>query len=197
MAAPRAPKEGVDVVRRALVIAALSAVAILATFVLVLPAGAHNWDFCGNGNTTKFYRSYTYETWPSTWQSEWQTALENARIEFNAAHFTYYKGAGLNWANLNSSDTTLAGDMAIRSWACGGTNLIYDASLYINVPHFQASPHTIGQRQCTVIHEMGHVVGLEHNDITSIENIPHSHRCHYWEIKKLQPHDISDINFRY
>ena len=184
-------------VRRALVIVAFSAIGVLVTFVAAAPAGAHNWDFCGDGNLTKFYRSYTYETWPNTWNSEWQTALGNARVEFNVSHFKYYKGSGLNWANLNSSDTSVAGQTTIRAFTCGGTNLIYDVSLYINVPHFQASPHTIGQRQCTAIHEMGHAVGLDHNDLASIVNIPHSHRCHYWEIKTLQPHDTSDINYRY
>ncbi|MDQ3822931.1 MAG: hypothetical protein M3321_06800 [Actinomycetota bacterium] len=44
---------------------------------------------------------------------------------------------------------------------------------------------------------MGHAVGLDHNSTTSIMHIPHSQRCHSWEIKKLQAHDLSDIDYRY
>lgn len=158
----------------------------------------HNQDWCGNTNLTKYYRSFENITWSNTWSSSWQTAFENARVEFNASQFTWFRGGPpIGWQNLNSSDTTIAGGTIYRRVTCGAPNLIQEADLYVNVPHFQASPHTTGQRHCVAIHEMGHVVGLGHNTITSIMNEPHSHRCHYWEIKKLQPHDISDIDFRY
>lgn len=186
------------VMLRLFLFAAAATLAAAVVLTRTAPSQAHNWDNCGNGLTASYIGGSSLITWPSTWMNEWQTALENARVEFNVSHFVYYRGAGeTTWADLGSPDTSIAGLARITSEDCNGTALIYSVDLFINTPHFQASPHTVGQRQCTAIHEMGHLVGLNHNDLVSIETTPHEHRCHYWEVKKLQSHDISDINYRY
>lgn len=185
---------------RATVVGAVS-IGLIVTFLLVLavPSQAHNWDICGNGLTTKFHQTWAPEDWPATWSNDNQNALLNARSAFNVSDFQWTSGNHILWFTYDGADPGWAGlTEVLPSWRnCNGQSTILDANLYFSTAHMSNPYHTMQQRWCTFIHEMGHVTGLEHNDTTSIENIPHDHRCHNWEIKQLQAHDLPEINSRY
>jgi hypothetical protein len=184
--------------------AVLGGVGVLAIVVvaglqllLAVPSPAHNWDRCGNGLTTKYYRGFTPEDWPNTWSAVNQNALENARQAFNVSDFQFNRGGETLWYWIDSVDPPWAGLTTVVAENCSGQSTIIDVNFYLAGQHMTSPFHTMEQRWCTIIHEMGHLTGLGHNSTTSIMNDDHSQRCHSWEIKQIQSHDLPEINSRY
>lgn len=172
---------------------------LVSMFSTASPALAHNWDQCSDATPEKWSGTSTTHWWPSTWNSLYTDAISNSQTEFNNSDFDYnwasQTSASVLWADLGSADTSTAG-AAIWTPNCS-THTILAGSLYINFSHFNATPHTSITTECTVIHEMAHGAGFDHNTQVSVLSTPHSTRCHTNFINKLQSHDYSDINGLY
>ncbi len=160
---------------------------------------AHNWNICGDGIPVRWYGTSTSHWWPTSWDSSYQAAIQQAASNFNTSDFDYYWAASTSalmiWGDLNYPDTNVAGATSI--YVNCATHIIQSGSFYFNFPHFNASPHTVNQKTCTAIHELGHGAGFDHNSLYSILYADHKQRCHSWLITSLQTHDYQDINSRY
>ena len=179
---------------------AFVAAVIAATALLPqVPAIAHTWNLCGDGRQVKWPTSTTTVSSPSSWDSSYQQALSGAQGSFNTSHFAYRSAtpqtALAYWNDLNNPDTNIAG--AASDLVACSTHSITVVSLYFNFPHFNATAHSVAQKQCTAIHEMAHGVGFDHNAEFSVLYTDHGQRCHNWLITTLQGHDYSDINAVY
>ena len=188
-----------DMVRPAVVAAVVVALFVSAQLLFVTPAQAHNWNLCGNGLTTKFHQTWAPENWPDTWSNDNKNALINARNAFNVSDFQWTSGNHIQWFTYDGADPGWAGlTEVLPSWKnCNGQSTILDANLYFSTAHMSNPYHTMNQRWCVFIHEMGHVAGIDHNGVLSTQNVPHDHRCHDWEVKQLQAHELPEINSRY
>jgi hypothetical protein len=172
--------------------------------ILATPTGstvsAHN-ELCPDGQPIRWAGTWATHWWPISWDASYQNAIANGTTNFNTSDFDWFwtsddTTADVVWANYNNPDLTIAGaNLMFRNCT---THTFYGGVMYFNFPHFNASSHTQGQKQCTSIHEQGHGVGLDHNDVfTSIMKVPHSQRCHVQLIDILYSHDVSDINAKY
>lgn len=132
------------------------------------------------------------------------TAITNAQTEFNKSDFKWTRVfdpsvADVTWKDYYNPNTTIAG-LSYVIYDCNTAAPHYIKSGYtlgFNIPHFNASGHTIAQKQCTAIHEMGHLAGFDHNTLISIMLNNHTQRCHSSELKMIQPHDFNNINSHY
>jgi hypothetical protein len=172
----------------------------LLSFVFnTLKAAAHDWNICGDGIPVRWYGTSTSHWWPTSWDSSYQLAIQQAARNFNASDFDYYwaqrTSALMLWGDLNYPDINVAGATSI--YVNCTTHIIQAGSFYFNFPHFNAIPHTVDQKICTAIHELGHGAGFAHNSLYSILYADHGQRCHNWLITNLQSHDYQDINNRY
>lgn len=71
----------------------------------------------------------------------------------------------------------------------------------VKVNDYNVGPHdNQRQKNCVAAHEMGHVIGLAHNENTTYNSIMyryHDKRCHTWDLLGPQPHDETDVSQLY
>lgn len=171
---------------------------------LGVPSGsevsAHNL-LCNDGQPFRWSGTTATHWWSSAWDVSYRNALSNGTTNFNTSDFSWIweadpAVADIIWADFNNPDTSIAGAAALTI-DCTSHTILY-GTLYFNFPHFNASFHTQDEKQCSSIHEQGHGVGLDHNNLVSILNPLHSARCHDTPVvKELEAHDTGDINAKY
>lgn len=179
-------------------ITVLAAVAIVTSPLGGDVAYAHVWDICGDGHQLRWGGTSTTHWYPSTWDVSYRDAISGAQAGFNGSDFDYFTStqtsALLTWQDLNNPDTNIAGYASIVVFC--NTHNISSGTLYFNFPHFQTA-HTVAEKQCVAIHEMGHGAGFWHNEVISVLRTDHNTQCHVNQWKTLQTHDLNDVNTVY
>lgn len=184
----------------AILCAAMAAIALS----LVSPAAtvwAHETNACGDGQPTRWQNTSTSMGYPGSWTLSYRNGIIGAQTSFNSSDFDYItdsqSSALVQWGDLNSPNTNVAGSMTGPVNCSTNPNYFQAVYLYYNFPHFNATNHNTSHKQCVAIHEMGHGVGLAHNELTSINRTNEVTQCHNNSWNTLQSHDVSDINGKY
>ena len=165
------------------------------------PSGAHEYSYCGGGKTFKSY-AHSYNP-PDGWPQGMKDAVDlSAQNMTNNSHYNWNKvnsNADAPWRNLGSSDTSIAGQASFQVDCNPSPKKIFDITLYMNFPHFDAVQHSLERKRCTAIHEFGHAAALDHNSLGSgsIMHGNHHWRCHEVLVYQIQTHDNTDINAKY
>lgn len=178
-----------------------SALTIVAALGTASPTVAHEYPYCGGGKTFKSY-AHSYNP-PDGWPQGMKDAVDlSATNMTNNSHYNWNKvnsNADAPWRDLGSSDTSVAGATSYNVDCGTSPKKIYNITLYMNFPHFDATTHSLERKRCTAIHEFGHAAALEHNNLGSgsIMHDGHSWRCHEVLVYTIQTHDNNDINAKY
>jgi hypothetical protein len=182
----------------------------------VLQSGASAHDYPGSdglggpcGKAIKWTGASQTYYHATVWNLAIQNGIENAAASITNGTDFDWTWNSLDHANtitdLNSGDTSIAGATSYTSVNCTPTpGTISAVLMYFNLPHFNTGHGTLYSAtwqayfECTMIHELGHGLGLAHNNTSpSIMNTSHTTRCHTNLWKTVQAHDVSDINAKY
>lgn len=184
---------------------ALSVVTLLVVALLQAPSSAHRYR-CTDGHALQDSTSSRTFDIPSKWPDQWKKAIKKAASDIGVE--TQYEwrfdstSAFTQWAELGSTDPSIAGATSFRNDGCAGdhSHVRTVGTFYRNKEHAGAYNEGFARKVCTAIHEFGHGSILDHVGTTNYRSVmyaDHWKRCHDWTVDDTASHDVDDVNSLY
>ncbi len=147
-----------------------------------IKGGANNWMYPGYGMSNPIYIQFVSSTYGS-------------KMDFYCTTSSYWSKTAPTWATIAAATEFFdSNENKVFPSMTNNVNWYY-AKILINNDVFKKDLFTDNQAQGTIIHEMGHAFGLDHNNDNKYSIMCQSNQGR--QIEKVMECDNSSINVKY